>query len=58
MHNRALFWKPFGSERVNESQKLLQYAEKNFYPTFSSFWAKLNLEKVIFNQIWDFRTAW
>ena len=58
MHNRAFFWKLFGSERVNESQKLLQYAEKKFYPTFSSFSAKLSLEKVIFNQIWDFRTAW
>ena len=32
----------FASERVNESQKLLQYAKKNFYPTFSSFWAKLS----------------
>ena len=58
MHNNTCFWKLFGSERVNESQKLLQYAEKNFYPTFSPFWAKLSLEKVIFNQIWDFRTAW
>ena len=42
MHNRACFWKAYCSERVNESQKLLQYAEKNFYPTFSSFWAKLS----------------
>ena len=42
MHNRAGFWKPFGSERVNESQKLLQYAQKIFYPSFSSFWAKLS----------------
>ena len=58
MHNRTCFWKAFGSERVNESQKLLQDAEKNFYRTFSSFWAKYSLEKVIFNQIWDFRTAW
>ena len=41
MHNMASFWKPFGIESVNESQKLLQYAEKNFYPTFSSFWANL-----------------
>ena len=46
MHNRACFWKPFGSERVNESQKLLQYAEKNFYPTFSSFWAKLSYKRL------------
>ena len=58
MHNRACFWKSFGSESVNDSQKLLQYAEKNFYPTFSLFWAKSSLEKVIFNQIWDFRSAW
>ena len=37
MHNRAGFWKSFGSERANESQKLLKSAEKFFYPTFSSF---------------------
>ena len=42
MHNRACYWKAYWSERVNESQKLLQYAENNFYPTFSSFWAKLS----------------
>ena len=41
MRNTACFWKPFGSERVNESQKLLKSAEKYSYPTFSSFWAKL-----------------
>ena len=35
MHNRASFWKLFGSERVNESQKLPKSAEKYFYPTFS-----------------------
>ena len=46
MHNRVCFWKTFGSERVNESQKLLQSAEKNFYPTFSSFWAKLSYKKL------------
>ena len=46
MHNRAFFLKSFGSERVNESQKLLQSAEKNFYPTFSSFWAKLSQKKL------------
>ena len=46
MHNRACFWKAYCSERVNESQKLLQYAEKNFYPTFSSFWAKLGEERL------------
>ena len=46
MHNRACFWKAYCSERVNESQKLLQYAEKNFYPTFSSFWAKLSYKRL------------
>ena len=42
MHNWSCFWKSFGSESVNESQKLLQYAEKNFYHTFSFYWAKLS----------------
>ena len=45
MHNWSCFWKPFGSESVNESQKVLQYAEKNFYPTFSFFCAKLSSKK-------------
>ena len=47
MHSMACFWKAYCSERVDESQKLLQYAEKNFYPAFSSFWAKLS-EKRLF----------
>ena len=42
MQNWSCFQKPFGSESVNESQKFLQYAEKNFYPTFSFLWAKLS----------------
>ena len=42
MHNNACFWKPFGSERVNESEKFLKTAEMYFYRTFSSFWAKLS----------------
>ena len=46
MHNRDSFWKPFGSERVNESQKILKSSEKHFYPTFSFFWAKLSLKKL------------
>ena len=46
MHNTACFWKPFGSERVNESEKFLKSAEKYFYRTFSSFWAKLSSEKL------------
>ena len=41
MNQRVCFCKIFGSERVNESQNLVKYAEKYFYPTFSSFWAKL-----------------
>ena len=46
MHNSACFWKPFFSKRVNESQKLLKSAEKYFYPTFLSFWAKLSEKKL------------
>ena len=46
MHNRACFWKAYCSEHVNESQKLLQYAEKKFYPTYSSFWAKLSYKRL------------
>ena len=38
---QGFFLKLFGSERVNESQKLLGSTEKNFYPTFSSVWGKL-----------------
>ena len=46
MRSRACFWKAYCSERVNESQKLLQYPDKNFYPTFLSFWAKLNKKRL------------
>ena len=46
MHSKASFWKPFGSESVNESQKLLKSAEKYFYLTFSSIWARLSQKKV------------
>ena len=35
MRSKASFLKPFGSESVNESQKLLKSAEKYFDPTFS-----------------------
>ena len=38
--------KSFGSEPVNESQKLLKSAEKYLYPTFWSFWAKLSQKKL------------
>ena len=48
MQNRACFWKPFGSEPDNESQKHLKSAEKYFYPTFSAFWAKVSEKKIFF----------
>ena len=48
MQNRASFWKPLGSERVNASQIHLKYTEKYFYSTFSSFWDKL-IEKKLFS---------
>ena len=40
MPNSSCFWKLSGSERVNESQKLLQSAKKYYYPNFSSLWTK------------------
>ena len=43
---QGLFLKPFRSEPVNETQKLLGSAEKNFYPTSLSFWAKLSEKKL------------
>ena len=46
MHSKSCFWKPFGSESVNESQKFLKSAEKYFYLTFSSFWARLSQKKL------------
>ena len=36
MHNRSCFRVLFGSERVNESLKLLKSLKKYFYATFSS----------------------
>ena len=54
MHNRDSFWKPSGSERVNESQKLDETAEKQFYPTFSSSLTKLSLKQFFFirSEVW------
>ena len=46
MDTWACFLKPCGSERVNESLKLLKSAEKNFYYTFSSLWDKLSQERL------------
>ena len=43
----SCFRKPFGSERVNESLKLLKFPEKYFYPTSSSFLANLSKEKLV-----------
>ena len=37
MHERSCLWKPFCSERVNESQKLLKSEKKYFYLPFSQF---------------------
>ena len=41
VHKKSCLWKLFGSERVNESLKLLKFAEKYFYPTFLSVWDNL-----------------
>ena len=38
--------KPFRSAPVNETQKLLGYAEKKFCPTFSTLLAKLSEKKL------------
>ena len=46
MHSSAFSWTVFGSEGVNESQKQLKSADKDFYPTFSLFWAKLSYKKL------------
>ena len=46
IHHRDCFWKHFRSELVNESQKLLKPPETYFFPTFSSFWAKLSFKKL------------
>ena len=56
MHSRACFCKRFGSEHVNESQKLLNSREKYFGSIF--YHSEPNcVEKGIFNQIWDLGTA-
>ena len=46
MHNSSSFWKLSGSERVNESQKLLKSAKKYYYPNFSTLWTKLSKKKL------------
>ena len=47
MHHRASFWKPFRSEHVNESQNLLNSAEKYLYPTIFLFCGKLSYKELI-----------
>ena len=46
MHKTASFRKPFGSERVNKSQKLLESAKEHFYPNLASFWAKSSYKEL------------
>ena len=43
---QGLFLKPFRSEPIKDTKKLVRSAEKNFYPTFSTFWAKVNSKKL------------
>ena len=47
MDNSVSFWKPFRSEHVNESQKLLNSAEKYLYPTISLFRGKLSYKELL-----------
>ena len=47
MHKRLYFRKPFGSERVNKSLKLLKSPEKYFSPIPSSFLANLSYKKLV-----------
>ena len=42
---------------LNEYQKLLKSAEKAFLSYFFIILSQIDLHKVIFNQIWDFRAA-
>ena len=46
MQNSACFWKLFGSERLNKSQKFLKSAENYLSGTFSSFLVKLCYKKL------------
>ena len=56
MHDRSSFLKSFGSERVNKSQKQLKFQKSTFMLLFIIL-SQIVLENVIFNKIWDFRTA-
>ena len=46
MHNRASFWKSFGSKPVNEFQKHLKSAKKYLDSIFSSFFTRLSSKKL------------
>ena len=46
MHQWALFWKHFLSERINYFQKLLKSSERYFYLSLPSFWVKLGKKKI------------
>ena len=56
--SEGLFWKPFGSKCVNESENLLKSAKKVLLSYFFIIVSEIELENVVFNQIWDFRTGW
>ena len=43
---KSCFWKPFCSERVNESQIVLKSAENCFYQGFASLWEKVTSKKI------------
>ena len=47
MYKRLCFWKPFGSEGVNESVKLLNCLDKYFSLAFSSLLANLSYKKLV-----------
>ena len=54
MHKRSCLSKPFGSECVNESQKLLKSEKRYFYHTFWSFWVSLSWKNLfsVRSEIW------
>lgn len=53
---RSSFWKAL-LKRVNESEKLLKSREKPFFFYIFVIMSQIDFQKVIFSQIWDFRTA-
>ena len=57
MHKRSTFWKKFGSQSVDESPKTTEIDRKPLLSYFLIIMSQIQLEKIIFSQIWDFRTA-